>query len=218
MNITSLYNDSIQKSSEQGILMPLENSRRARRIATKQDEILKAAAAVFAQKGYRHTSIHDIAEKADIADGTIYNYFENKTALLDAIIEQLSLSEQEPLLNLPGQMSKIILDRMNRLKDQYDLMLAVFPEILGTPELRQRYLEQFVNPVAEAVEKELTQLQAGTQQEINPHLSARMLVAVVLGFQVLMVLGDPSTHAAWAEPEKLAQVWSRFVSMGLRPS
>jgi hypothetical protein len=43
-------------------------------------------------------------------------------------------------------------------------------------------------------------------------------VAAVLGFQVLMVLGDPAVQAAWAEPEKLAQVWSRFISMGLRPS
>jgi hypothetical protein len=37
----------------------------------------------------------------------------------------------------------------------------------------------------------------------------------VLGFQVLMILGDPFVHAAWDNPEQLAAVWSKFIACGL---
>lgn len=53
----------------------------------KTDRIFKAAERVFAQKGYEHSKIQDIARKANIADGTIYGYFTNKEDLLFSILE-----------------------------------------------------------------------------------------------------------------------------------
>ena len=48
----------------------------------KQERILKAAAGVFAEKGFSQSTISMIARKADVADGTIYLYFKNKEDLL----------------------------------------------------------------------------------------------------------------------------------------
>ncbi len=53
----------------------------AQLIAARRNQILDAAAKVFAEKGFHPTTIKDIAAEAGIAHGTIYNYFENKTAL-----------------------------------------------------------------------------------------------------------------------------------------
>ena len=47
---------------------------------------LDAAAVVFARNGYHWTTIRDIARRADVADGTIYNYFDSKFDLLLAIM------------------------------------------------------------------------------------------------------------------------------------
>jgi AcrR family transcriptional regulator len=44
-------------------------------IYARKNQILNAAAAVFAEKGFQPTTIHNIANVAGIADGTIHNYF-----------------------------------------------------------------------------------------------------------------------------------------------
>jgi AcrR family transcriptional regulator len=46
-----------------------------------------------------HTTIADIAEHADVATGSFYNYFETKEKLLDALVEE-ELAEQLRMLEL----------------------------------------------------------------------------------------------------------------------
>jgi len=50
----------------------------------RKQAILEAAANVFAAKGYRGSSIDDIAEAAEISKGTFYIYFESRK---DAFVE-----------------------------------------------------------------------------------------------------------------------------------
>jgi len=52
------------------------------RNADKYQRILDAAAAVFAEKGFFNSRIADIADRADVADGTVYLYFKNKEEIL----------------------------------------------------------------------------------------------------------------------------------------
>lgn len=51
----------------------------------KRDSILEAALQVFAQKGFHESTISEIADKANVADATIYEYFDNKENLLYSI-------------------------------------------------------------------------------------------------------------------------------------
>jgi len=57
---------------------PQELTRRDRNKLKHRKEILQAAAAVFAEKGYQQASIQEIADRADFAVSTIYGLFENK--------------------------------------------------------------------------------------------------------------------------------------------
>jgi TetR/AcrR family fatty acid metabolism transcriptional regulator len=52
------------------------------RNAEKYQRILEAAVAVFADKGFFNSRIADIADRADVADGTVYLYFKNKDEIL----------------------------------------------------------------------------------------------------------------------------------------
>src|SRR5215471_6042730 len=63
-------------------------------IAARRNQILDAATKVFAKKGFHSTTIKDIAREAGIADGTIYNYFENKMALMLGILDRMNESDQ----------------------------------------------------------------------------------------------------------------------------
>lgn len=52
----------------------------------KYPRILEAAVAVFAEKGFHASRIADIAERAGVADGTVYLYFKNKDEILVSVI------------------------------------------------------------------------------------------------------------------------------------
>jgi AcrR family transcriptional regulator len=70
-----------------------------RRKARTRAKLLAAARHLFAGRGVEHTTIAEIADHADIAIGSFYNYFKTKDELLDALIEE-ALSEQLRLLRL----------------------------------------------------------------------------------------------------------------------
>src|SRR3954462_9074702 len=64
-------------------LMPAISPQRMR---DRYDAILNAATRVFSEKGYATASITEIAQAADVSDGLIYKYFENKRDLLEQVL------------------------------------------------------------------------------------------------------------------------------------
>jgi TetR/AcrR family fatty acid metabolism transcriptional regulator len=54
----------------------------------KHIRIIKAATKIFAQKGFFQAKVSDIAKEAQVADGTIYLYFENKDDILISLFEE----------------------------------------------------------------------------------------------------------------------------------
>ncbi len=59
---------------------------RERQKATRHRDILEAAGTLFRRTGYADTSIEAIAERAEVAPGTVYNYFQSKGDLLLALV------------------------------------------------------------------------------------------------------------------------------------
>lgn len=62
----------------------------ARDRATDTQTLVSGAAEVFREKGYRNTTIDDIAEAVGISRPTVYKYVESKRALLDLMVERLA--------------------------------------------------------------------------------------------------------------------------------
>ena len=60
----------------------LSSSTAVPRNADKYQRILDAAVAVFAEKGFFTARVSDIADRASVADGTVYLYFKNKEEIL----------------------------------------------------------------------------------------------------------------------------------------
>ena len=60
-------------------------------------KIYDVALKLFAQKGYKATTVREIARNVGIQQSAIYNHFKNKEAILDEIINNLSSSH---LINL----------------------------------------------------------------------------------------------------------------------
>jgi TetR/AcrR family fatty acid metabolism transcriptional regulator len=54
----------------------------------KRSAILRAAVEVFAERGYFAARMREVAERAGVADGTLYLYFEGKEHLLVSVLEE----------------------------------------------------------------------------------------------------------------------------------
>lgn len=54
------------------------------------DRICRASEELFSQNGYYNTSITDIAQKAEVAPGTVYIYFKDKLSIFRYLLEDLS--------------------------------------------------------------------------------------------------------------------------------
>jgi AcrR family transcriptional regulator len=76
---------------------PSNGGRVERRKQRTRADLLAAARQLFAARGMEHTTIAQIAEHADIAIGSFYNYFKTKEDLLDALLAE-ELSKQLTLL------------------------------------------------------------------------------------------------------------------------
>jgi AcrR family transcriptional regulator len=61
-------------------------ARREQDRARRKQAILLAARAVFAQSGFRRATVDQVAQRAEVAKGTIYLYFENKEAILAELV------------------------------------------------------------------------------------------------------------------------------------
>jgi AcrR family transcriptional regulator len=56
----------------------------------KRPRLVRAAGDVFAEKGYASTRVADIADRAGIGKGTVYEYFSSKEELLFAVFESIN--------------------------------------------------------------------------------------------------------------------------------
>lgn len=53
---------------------------------SRRQELLGIAAGLFAQKGFRNTTVRDIAEAAGILSGSLYHHFDSKESMVDEIL------------------------------------------------------------------------------------------------------------------------------------
>ena len=78
-----------------------------------EDELLRLAAAMFAERGLRATTVRDIADSAGILSGSLYHHFSSKEEMVDEVLrgfldwlfdryQQIVATEPNPLERLKG--------------------------------------------------------------------------------------------------------------------
>jgi AcrR family transcriptional regulator len=63
------------------------SSLRAQHVAQTRDSLVRAGRELFGQKGFRDTSVEDLARAARVTTGALYHHFPTKTALFEAVFE-----------------------------------------------------------------------------------------------------------------------------------
>jgi AcrR family transcriptional regulator len=115
----------------------------------RRRQILASAKAVFAEAGYHGASINAIIERAQIARGTFYLYFESKSAVFDSILDQA-------LSDLRTRIRRIEVDDPSAPAPQVQLreqVVATLEYIVSDRPLALLLLSAGHTPDAEAAER-----------------------------------------------------------------
>src|SRR6201995_1548652 len=68
---------------------PPSSSLRAQQVAQTRESLIRAGRELFGEKGFRQTSVEDLARGARVTTGALYHHFPTKAALFEAVFEQV---------------------------------------------------------------------------------------------------------------------------------
>jgi AcrR family transcriptional regulator len=122
---------------------------RDRQKQERERRILKAAERLFARKGFAGVAMEEVAGRAGLAVGTLYNYFPSKLALLLAILRretQSLLARGQKVLDAPGRdpvaavsaFTEIFLDDL--MREERGLWREMFGAAIAEPAVVGRRL------------------------------------------------------------------------------
>jgi len=100
------------------------------------EAILEAGEAVFSERGFGGARMEEIAERAGVAVGTLYNYFDDRRAILDAVLEavakefseRLSTGMSPPSDPFAGQLERLLTILAEQVDAHFRIHAILFEE------------------------------------------------------------------------------------------
>jgi AcrR family transcriptional regulator len=172
----------------------------------REKEILEAAAAVFAERGFRTTRVADVAERAGIGKGTVYEYFRSKE---DLFLRLFDWYTNEAFASTVGALERSTGSAVDALRSSGETLLASCQQMLPfypltmefwsastAPEFKERLVEEFRElyrhfrvALAGAIRAGIEQGELGSH--VNPEAVAAVLVSAYDGL-FLQAWFDPT--------------------------
>jgi AcrR family transcriptional regulator len=196
-----------EQHTQDGIVLMAEShknqpflDRRQRRIDRRRAEILAAAAHTFAEKGYANTTTREIAEAADVAEGTLYNYFANKREILLAIAQETEAPMETAVMATEHiQDRESVMALVERALDLQEAQVRFWRSLLTEAWVDDTIL-QFVAIRLARTHRRLTafiteQVADGTLRAVDPGLTAQLIMGMFVALIAPEVRGikGPST-------------------------
>ena len=191
----------------------------------KEIRILNAAINAFAEKGFEGTRTREIAERAGVAEGTIFRYFRNKNEILERMVPLLVriLKPEigkpiEDILNLNRDapvdriLVAVLKDRLQMIRENGRFIRSVLPELVHRVPLLDQ-LRREILPMIEGYVAKIVQL-GKERGELDESLDARLVLLQLLGFVLSYRMtqgGDPAREAQDVERfvESLMRGWGK---------
>jgi AcrR family transcriptional regulator len=185
----------------------------------RRRQIMGAAKGVFAEAGYHGASIHAIIERAQIARGTFYLYFESKSAVFSSILDQA-------MADLRARIHRIEVDDSNAPPPQVQLRAQVVETleyIVRDRPLAMLLLSAGHTPDAEAAERldqfwaEIRGLlhrafESGLEIKLLRKVNAELAAAAMLG----MIRGVVEQLSSQPTPPAVETVVDELLIIALR--
>jgi TetR/AcrR family transcriptional repressor of uid operon len=185
-------------------------------ILDRPTQILDAAVACFAKRGFHQASMHDISAEAGISVGLIYRYFQNKEAVIAAMADRhkkeiheiLERARQAP--SLRESLETLFTAHCGETEPQ---VTAAFVVDLFAEASRNPHVAELVRDVCETSMNGVTELIARSPQartsELSPREMAELIFAVNDGMLLRGVLkiGQPAAESREHQLEVVRNLW-----------
>jgi AcrR family transcriptional regulator len=191
----------------------IREERREREIALRRNDILAAAAAVFAEKGFQGAQVAEIANAAEISLNSVYGLFKGKEELYEAVIHAAAATVRDRVqadveaLSDPAEKLLRVIDALFGCFDEHQHLLQIYARTThGLPwrvrqALGDESLEVFQSFTVWLVGIATDAKRAGRLGELDPKTVALSLIGTVT-----------TTAARWVEApgeESLAEAAPR---------
>ena len=185
----------------------------------RRTQILMGAAQVFSEKGYHQATTKEIAKAAGVAEGTIYNYFQNKREMLVAMIDVIGMQSVRDIVvdhppEDPGEYLRVVLkDRYQIAKNFGNRMMPVIAEMMTDAELRDTVYNRIAIPIAGNIENFVqANIDAGRFRPVNPVVVTRSFVGTVFVNFALKISQLEPRYNKISEDELIEQLVSLFLN------
>lgn len=147
--------------------------------------ILMTAVECFAEKGFHQTSIRDIASKAGISLGNLYNHFASKDALISAIanLETIEQKGIESILSKEGDPLMIIEKFVSAyLKQMADPTNAALTYEIASETMRNPYIASGFIDNRKQIRSKISQvLELGMKRgQVDPQLDLIEIAEIII--------------------------------------
>lgn len=173
----------------------------SRRADARPDEVLDAAMAVFAERGFAATKVEDIAKRAGVSKGTVYLYFASKEALIEGIIKravapiaegalpQIAQFEGDP--RLPITMLLKALAQLLSDPDRLVIPRLFLREGMNMPAIADIYRRDVLDLAIPALTGLVQRgVAGGYLRNVDPELTVRSIVGPVVAHVALSEVFD----------------------------
>jgi AcrR family transcriptional regulator len=209
-------------------LMILNDSEK--KMTEKQIRIVEAAVDIFSLKGYSAASTSEIAQKAGVAEGTIFRHYKTKKDLLFSIVGPIMAKMVAPMLmkdfakqvieqkydRFEDFLRAIIVNRIAFVRKYLPVLKIVLYEIPYHPELREQISNEITHNVLDKFILLVQHFQKQGQIINIPSMAViRLVVSTMLGFVLARFLFLPD-HA-WDDGKEI-DLTIDFILYGLSPN
>jgi AcrR family transcriptional regulator len=171
-------------------------TRRERQAELLKKEILEAALMVFKEHGYEKATTKKIAERAEVSEGTLYNYFKNKRDILLSlfnIIKERTFNQATISPDIKGDLNKTLTESLALQFDQKST-LSIFTLLLhetGIDPSVQKVFKEQVKAIRKSRTDFFEQLEkAGKIRKVNSTAMAMLINIITIGYITLVESGD----------------------------
>jgi TetR/AcrR family transcriptional regulator len=190
---------------------------------TRRAQILEAAAAVFAEKGYQRATVREIATRAGVAPGTIYLYFKNKCDLLLVIADQLigqawdQTQAQMARVDPEAYIAAVLKNMLHFTRQNRSFLRALSTEIWTDNELQRQFFTQIIGPLFEAAARYLqAHIKEGRVRPCQVEIVTPTIAGSLIVLSIMRALATEDFLADFSEDELVDEL-TRLYLRGLRP-
>lgn len=187
----------------------------------KRTRILEAATRVFAKKGFYNATISDVAQVAEVAEGTIYLYFKSKDDLLISLFEHsIDLFKDEVEAELKGvdhpeeKLRKFIALHLKLVQKNQDLAQVLQIELRQSSKFMKEYkggkFADYLNIIRGIIEE--GQARGLFREELDPRILRRAIFGAVDEMALEWVLMHKKRYSI----EQCAEQMSELFVKGLK--